>query len=140
MDMNPEDQTAYTTQYQETIQMYVENEYCAKLRRVLVIKPENLQHRNFFPSGKASGFGQSLFHPYDLSSDNDKYLTPKYVAETTPGRSDCAARLLTAARLYLNFPPESQKNWGQVNPDVNDYHSNHMENSSTFWLPDITHW
>jgi len=30
MDINPEDGTSYTTQYQEAILKYVENEYCAK--------------------------------------------------------------------------------------------------------------
>jgi len=62
------------------------------------------------------------------------------VAETTPGRRDRAARLLTAARLYLNSPPEAPKNWGQINPNLNDYQSDPMEISSTFWIPDITDW
>jgi len=65
---------------------------------------------------------------------------PNNVAETTPGRSDHAARLLTAARLYLNSPPEAPKNWGQINPNLNDYHSDPMEISTTFWIPDITDW
>jgi len=30
MDINPEDETSYTTQYQEACLKYVENEYCAK--------------------------------------------------------------------------------------------------------------
>jgi len=58
----------------------------------------------------------------------------------TPGRSDRAALLLTAARLYLNSPPEALKNWGQINPNLNNYHSDPMEISSTFWIPDITDW
>ena len=62
------------------------------------------------------------------------------MAETTPGRSDRAAHLLTAARLYLNSPPEAPKNWGQINPNLSDYHSDPMEISSTFWIPDITDW
>jgi len=62
------------------------------------------------------------------------------VPETTPGRSDRAARLLTAARLYLNSPPEAPKNWGQINPNLNDYNSDPMEISSTFWIPEITDW
>jgi len=65
---------------------------------------------------------------------------PDNVAEMTPRRSDCAAPLLTAARLYLNSPPEAPKNWGQSNPNLNDYHSDPMEISSTFWIPDITDW
>jgi hypothetical protein len=40
----------------------------------------------------------------------------------------------------LNSPPEAPKNWGQINPNLNDYHSDPMEISSTFWIPDITDW
>jgi hypothetical protein len=75
-----------------------------------------------------------------LSSDDEQYLTPNNVAETTPGQSDRAARLLTAARLYLNSPPEAAKNLGQINPNLNDYHSDPMEFSSTFGIPEITDW
>jgi len=75
-----------------------------------------------------------------LSSDDDEYLTPKNVAEMTPGCSNRVARLLTAARLYLNSPPEAPKKWGQINPNRNDYHSDLIEIISTFWLPDITDW
>jgi hypothetical protein len=57
----------------------------------------------------ASGFGQSSLEPYDLSSDDEEYLTPNNVAEATTGRCDRAARLLAAARLYFNSPPESPK-------------------------------
>jgi hypothetical protein len=88
----------------------------------------------------ASASYQSSFDPYDSSNDDEEYLTPNNVAEMTPRRSDRAARLLTAARLYLNSPPEAPKNWGQINPNLNDYHSNQMEISITFWIPDITDW
>jgi hypothetical protein len=47
---------------------------------------------------------------------------------------------LTAARLYLDSPPEAPKNWVQINPNLNDYHSDSMEISRTFWIPDITDW
>jgi len=30
MDIDPEDETSYTTQYQEAFLKYVENEYCGK--------------------------------------------------------------------------------------------------------------
>jgi hypothetical protein len=62
------------------------------------------------------------------------------VAETTPRRSGRAARLWTAAGLYLNSLPEAPKNWGQIDPNLTDYYSNPMEISSTFWIPDITDW
>jgi len=140
MDINPEDETSYTTQYQEAFLKYVENEYCTKHRCVPVNKLETVPNSNLFPSATASGSYQSCFDPYDLSSDDEEYLTPNNVPETTPGRSDRAARLLTAARLFLNSPPEAPKNWGQINPNLNDYHTDPMEISSTFWIPDITDW
>jgi hypothetical protein len=138
MDSNPEDGTLYTTQYQEAFLKYVENEYCAKHRRVPVNILKTVPTSNLFPSATALGSYQSSFDPYDLSSDDEEYLTPNNVAETTPGRSDRAVRLLTAARLYMNSPPEVPKNWGQINPNLNDYHADPMEIRSTFAIPDIT--
>jgi hypothetical protein len=140
MDINPEDETSYTTQYQGAFLKYVANEYCAKHRYVPVNKLETVPTSNLFPSATVSGSYQSSFDPYDLSRDDEEYLTPSKVAETSSGRSDRAARLLTAARLYLNSPPEAPKNWGQTNPNLNDYHSDPMEISTTFWIPDITDW
>jgi len=40
-----------------------------------VIEPENVPGSNLFPSAKASGFGQSSFDIYDLSNDDEKYIT-----------------------------------------------------------------
>ena len=140
MHINPEDETSYTTQCQEAFLKYVANEYCANHRLVPVNKHKSLPRSNLIPSGTVLGSCQSFFDSYDLSSDDEEYLTPINVAETTPGRSDRAARLLTAARLYLNSPPEVPKNWGHINPNANDYHSNPMEISSTSWLSDITDW
>jgi hypothetical protein len=31
-------------------------------------------------------------------------------------------------------------NWGQINPNLNDYHSDQVQFSSTFCIPDITNW
>jgi len=73
-----------------------------------------------------------------LSSDDEEYLTSINVAETTPGLSDRAARLLTAARIFLDSPPDTPNDPEQINPNLNDYHSDPMEISSTFWFPDIT--
>jgi hypothetical protein len=140
MDIYPEDETSYTTQYLEAFLKYVENEYCAKHRRVPVNKLETVQNSIFVPSATASGFYQSSCDPYDSSSDHEEYLTPNNVAKTTPGCSNHATRLLTAARLYLNSPPEAPKNWGQINPNLNDYHSDPMQITSTFWIPDLTDW
>jgi len=140
MDINPEDAISYTTQYQQAFLKYVENEYCSKHRRVPVNKLETVPSSNLVPSATAGGSYQSSFDPYDLSSDDEEYLTPNNVAQTTPGRSDRTARLLTAARHYLNPPPEASQNWGQINPNLIQYHSDAMEINSTFWIPDITDW
>jgi len=140
MDINPEDKTSYTTQYQEAFLKYVENEYCAKHRHVPVNTLETVLSSNLVPSATASGSYQSSFDPYDSCNDDEEYLMPNNVAETTPGRRDRAARVLTATRLYLNSPPEAPKNWGQINPNLNDYHSDPMEIISTFWIPDVTDW
>jgi len=107
MDINPEDETSYTTQYEEAFLKYMENEFWAKHCRVPVNKLETVPSNNLLPSATASGSYQSSFDPYDLSSDDEEYLPPNNVAEMTPGWSDRAAHWLTAARLYLNSPPEA---------------------------------
>jgi hypothetical protein len=107
---------------------------------VPVNKLETVPSSNLVPSATASVYYQSSFDLYDLSSDDEEYLTTNNVPETTPRQSDCAARSLTAARRYLNSPPKAPKNWGQINPNLNDYHYDPMEISSTFWIPDITVW
>jgi len=140
MDINPEDKTSYPTQYHEAFLKYVENKYCTKHRLVSVNKLKTVPSSNLVPFATAGGSYQSCFDPYDSSSNDEEYLTPNNVAETTPGWSDHTVHLLTAARLYLNSPPEAPKDWGQINPNLNDYHSNLMEISCTFWLPDITDW
>jgi hypothetical protein len=93
MDINPEDETSYTPQYQEAFLEYVENECCAKHRCVLVNKLDTIPSTNLLASATQSGSYQSSFDPYNLSSDDDEYLMPTKVAETTHGRSDCAAHL-----------------------------------------------
>jgi hypothetical protein len=70
MDIYPEDETSYTTQYQQAFLMYVENEYCTKHRRAPVNKLETVLSSNVVPSATASGSYQSSFDPYDLSSDD----------------------------------------------------------------------
>jgi hypothetical protein len=55
MDINPEDKTFYTTQYQVAFVKYVENEYCAKHRHVPVNKLETVPTSNLVPSATSSG-------------------------------------------------------------------------------------
>jgi len=140
MVVNPENQTSSNTHYQDVFLKYVENEYCAKLRSVPFDKPESVPSNNLVLSLTAPGSGQSSFDPYDLSTDDTEYLIANTEAETTPRESDRTARWLSAARLYLNSLPEAPKNCGQINPNLNDYHSDPMEISSKCWIPDITDW
>jgi len=140
MDINPEDETSYTTQYQEAFLKCVENEYWAKHRLSPVTIPKSVPTNNLVFSAMASRSAESAYDPYDLSSDDEEYLMLENLAKTTPWQSGHAARLMTAARLYLYSPPELPQNWGQNNTNLNDYHSNPMEISSTLWLPDIADW
>jgi hypothetical protein len=63
MNINPEDETFYTTQYQEAFLKYVENGYRVKHRRVPVNKLESLLSRNPIPFTTASRSWQSSFDP-----------------------------------------------------------------------------
>jgi len=58
MDINPEDETSNTTPYKEAFLKYVENEYCAKHRRVPVNKPENVPSSSLVPSSMVSASRQ----------------------------------------------------------------------------------
>jgi hypothetical protein len=106
MDITPEEETSYTTQYQEVLQKNVESEYCAKHRYLPITKPKSILCDNLFSSTMASRSGQSSYDPYDLSSDNEEYLMPNHVAATTPRQSDHAARQLTPTRILLISLPE----------------------------------
>jgi len=123
MDINPEVKTSYTTQYQEALLNYMENEYCAKHQRVQDNIHESVLSNYLVHPVPASGSGQSSLDPYDLSSNDEEYLMPNNVAGTTPRRRDRAARLLTASWLCVNSPHESPENRGQINRNFNDYHS-----------------
>jgi hypothetical protein len=72
MDINPEDETSYTTQYQEAFLKYVENEYHTKHRHALVNELETVPSSNHVPSTTASGSNESTFDPYDLFSDDEE--------------------------------------------------------------------
>jgi len=140
MDINPEDETSYTTQYQKGFLKYAENEYCVKHRHLPVAQFQNIPNNNLSSYAMASRSGQSSYNRYDLSSNDEEYLMPHDVAKKTPGWSDRAVCLLTAARLCLDSPPELPQNWGHFNLIHHGYHSDQMEICSTFWLPDITDW
>jgi hypothetical protein len=140
MDVNPEDEGSFTAQYKVAFLKYVEHDYCSKnhIMPNYILKMPN--HNDPFSTSRVSGPGHSYYDPYDWSSDDAEYLTPANMVESTPGRSHRTARLLTATTLYLNSPPEAPRRWGQINPNLNDYHTDAMEVSSAFWMPDITDW
>jgi hypothetical protein len=140
MDITLEDETSCTIQYQEAFLMYVENKFCAKHRCIPVNKHQSLLCSYPISSAMASGSFPSSFDPYDLSGREEEYLMPNNVAETTPGRSHRAARLLSAARLDFNSPPEAPRTWGLITTNLNDYHSDPVELSSIIRILDITDW
>jgi len=110
IDIDPEDETFYMTQYLEALLQYAENEICAKHRRLTVMKPESVANNNLIFSAIASRSGQSSDDPSDLSSDDEVYLIGKDEAKTTHGQCDRAVRIWTAARLYLNSTTELPQN------------------------------
>jgi len=83
-----------------------------------VTKLKNLHSKDFIHSATASQSGQSSYDPYDFSNGDEERVTPRNLGEKSPGRMDRPARVLTAARLNWNSPPESPKYWGQVNPNL----------------------
>ena len=40
----------------------------------------------------------------------------------------------------MNSPAAAVKNWVEVDPNHNDYHSDPIEISTTFWIPDVAQW
>jgi len=71
MDINPEDETSYTTKYQEVFLKTVENKYCAKHGQMSVIKCENVLGRNFLSTAKSSGCGQSSLVQCDVLANKE---------------------------------------------------------------------
>jgi hypothetical protein len=72
MDINPQDETFYTTQYQEAFLRNVLNEYCAKHRHVPVNKVEMVLSSNLVLSAMTSRSYQSSVDPYDLPSNDEE--------------------------------------------------------------------
>jgi hypothetical protein len=103
MDINPEDETSCTTQHQEALLKYMVNEYCSKHRQVPVIKPQPIPSSNQVASTMASGSGQSFFDRYDLSSNQNQYLTPDSMAETTPGMKRSHSTLMDLRQALFEF-------------------------------------
>jgi len=140
MDITPDDGTFYSIQYQANLLMYMDNKYYAKLGHIPVITPETISSSSLFSCTLTSRSGQCAYNPNDMSSNDEKYLMPKNVAEMPPARSHSAARLMTPTKLCFNSPPDLHQSWGQVHQHLNDHHSDPREFSSTFWIPDITIW
>jgi len=93
MDIYYEDETAYTTQFEEAFLMYVENQYCTKHWRLPVINLDNVPSNNPFSSKMNSRYVPSSYDPNDLSSNDVEYVMPNNVAKTTTGWSDHTACL-----------------------------------------------
>jgi len=122
-DINLEDETSYSTQNHEALLKNVENEYCGKHRCLHIIKRDSVQSNHLIPSPMPSGCGQASFDPNDLSSSNEEYIKPQNAAANLhPEKKNYRAeRLTNAASLLWNVPPGSQKQWRQINLNLNNY-------------------
>jgi hypothetical protein len=96
MDINPVDETLYTSQQQEVFQKYVENEYHAKHRGLPVIEHKRIPSNTDFSSATAAISGQSSYDANDLVSNDIEDLKAKGVRKPRPGQIDCSACLLNA--------------------------------------------
>jgi hypothetical protein len=85
MDINPEDETSYTTEYQQPFLKDVENQYSAQYRHVPVNKLQSLPNSNPIFSAMTSTSCQISFNPGNMSSKDEEFLTRDNVAEMTPG-------------------------------------------------------
>jgi hypothetical protein len=82
-DINPQDETSYTTKYQKAFLKYVENKYYARHSHLPDTMSNNTLNNNLSSFEMASRSGQSSHDPYAVSGDDDEYLMPTNVAETT---------------------------------------------------------
>jgi len=89
MDIYPEDNTSYTTQYQDALLKYVVYENCEKHRLLSFITLETVPSNYLSSSAITSGADQCSCDPYDSSSKDEEYLSLKHMAETTP---ECIGR------------------------------------------------
>jgi len=110
--IHPQNKIFKTTQYLEKFPKYVVNEHCLRHQWISVTIAENVPGRNSFPFAMVSGFHQLSFDAYDFSSHKEEYVMPRSVAEMTPGRSNRAARFVTAGWLNFNSLPQLPYNWG----------------------------
>jgi len=110
--MNTEDETFWTTHYQQVWQKYVENEYCAKYIRFSFIQCERILNNNLISSILHFHSHQTSLDPSDLSSDDEECSTSKRCLKRFPDE----AVAQPVYWLCLNWHPESPMNWGPVNP------------------------
>jgi len=85
MDINREDQSSESTQYQKAFLNYVENEQSTKHRRFHLTERESIPSNNVISSANAPRSGQSGQDPCDLSNNDEELIMSIYVAERTPG-------------------------------------------------------
>lgn len=140
VNVHPEDVTSHTTQYHDLLWKDVDNKYFEKYTHLRFIEPESVPSINLFPSAMVSTSWQSWLHPYHWSCDGKEYSIREDVLQTMPRWSNRTTCLSTAIRLHLNSLSEIPPIWGQVNLNLNDYHSSHIKISSTLKLLHLTHW
>jgi len=69
IDIHPEDEIFYNSQYKEAFPKYAENAHCGKHRSRAVNQLQKLPSSNFSLAAMALESGQSSFNAYDSSAD-----------------------------------------------------------------------
>jgi len=140
IDINPENETSYTTQYWVACLKYVENEYCVNQRCLSIIKPEAYRATISSPPQWLLDVAiLPMIHMICPAMINNTW-SQKVWLKWHPRDASAFSHLLTAARLYFNSMPELPQHWGQINPNHNDYHSYPTQISSTVSIQNITVW
>jgi len=102
--------------------------------------PTAYQVSSSSPSATVSGSGESSLDRYDLCSDDADCVLSRNVAGMMITWSDLTIHILPAGGLCLNLPPDFKIHCGQLNLNLNYYHSDPMEISNTLRIQDITNW
>ena len=117
MDIYPDDETSYTTQYQEAFLQYMGNEYCAIYQPLSLSQPEMVPSNNLFFSTTVFGSGLSSIHPNDLSSGDKRILNASQCVHNNSRAKRLHTMLVDSRNALFEFSTRISKelraNWSE---------------------------